>query len=539
MTVFSTAYFPLIQYGDVKFGIYTANTTGYTLPTINYNINSIRTTPGAFLSQTENITLQGFCYGTGIASLLFLASGLKSRLEANNKKNSSLLIQYGTNILFTGIANVNKIEFSESSDNWLCKIGYNIDFSLHDDNNSGITGLITLATGNYITNAQDTYSLEILKDKTYIYDDTQDLQNDPHLNHPYKLSRTISATANSLNKSGALIYAKQWVQNREINFSMSGMFPRGSTIRLYNQERSINFDESAGQYSIQDSFIVKSGNPWLESFDVVTNVDDKGMRKIVINGTIEGLAPATGHYRFVLDNNHASGFRDLYPFANSGFDRSKYGPLIANPTTNDTQLLGNPTTHSPGAMKYANAVSGYHLLRYNDMFYNRAMVYDPNTIVIPSNITQIFSSNPINKIPTDITEGLDPFKGIITYSYTYNSRPGPKIDYALTENISYTKSFPVARTTSFQILGRKLGPIVYEYYNSSGLGEISITYNGVFPKLSGLKPYVFPIKIIRDIDDYLNGYAPDAANSYLTENKQNFNIIDSTISKTKIWKYKN
>ena len=69
----------------------------------------------------------------------------------------------------------------------------------------------------------------------------------------YKLSRTVSAVGQRIHpKSGALHFAKKWVKDRLEASPFQNAF-NTTDFHLYNQERSINSDESAGNYSVTDS----------------------------------------------------------------------------------------------------------------------------------------------------------------------------------------------------------------------------------------------------------------------------------------------
>ena len=77
------------------------------------------------------------------------------------------------------------------------------------------------------------------------------------------------------------------------------------------------------------------------------------------------------------------------------------------------------------------------------------------------------------------------------------------IKEALIEDISVSQSFPTIRTKEIEVLGRRLGPLVIEYYNSYKPGTRTVTYEGTFPSNTGLKKYSFPQDIVDRIDNML------------------------------------
>lgn len=509
-----------VQYGNFFF----KSEHGYPTPNVSFDIENIRTSAGDYLMSERNITLQGVCYAnkmvahnstanTGISKvdqLFALASGLQTKIFKYN--NSPLTIQCGNKILISGDAVVQSIEFNENDNNWSQTVDYNIRFKILSSGQYHHSGLLTSGLHHYVKNVSDNYSLQLMDNDKYFFNN--------NFVPMYKVSRTISAVGQRAKlPTGALYYAKQWVANREITNPMTGILPTG-LFQLYNQERTVELDESAGSYSITDSFIAKNGPPWIDSFDISLEVDENFLRTITINGYVQGLEPATGIY---YTDNSVSGISGIYP-----------------------TVSGNSFTHNRNpphtGTKYNNAVSGYSVVKsgisqriYSYDSSSQALVYDNWH---GKNDFTNYKSRPINNIPLSSTESLFPFEGKITYSRTYNNRPMSIMTGAITENIQINSSLPVARFKEIKILGRKLGPIVYEYYNSSGLGSISVSYEGIFPQPTGLKKYSFPQAIVNAVDNFVKSYQPlPPYTGYMKQNNQTINITENKIIRNIVWEY--
>lgn len=562
-----------IKYGDqseanrFKF----ESETGYPTPSVNININQIRTSAGDYLSTEKYIILQGVCYvgrmtehndekstneldenkkSIMVADLFEKASGLQSAIMSRNSEKLFIGVAGGSPLINDN-AVVDSISFSPNNNNWSTTIDYEISFRV---NISGTGGYLLrdggTPTGAYVSSITDNYKLELLNDDQYSYQD--------RYAPTYKLSRTLGAVGQRIQAaSGAVFHAKQWVAGRERAAPLTGMF-RPDDFILYNQERSVDINEPAGSYTITDSFIAKSGNPWIDKWTIETSVDQKLNKKFILKGSIQGLEPATGIYSPDVLNMklggsngtrpvNPSGRADIYPVA-TGYGEVGYlngdtarlnlnSPHQANPLIGASTEVGEPTT------AYHNAVSGY-MTQASPESLDRIMLY--------KDVGETFAkgsdgwlgkdefgaviTRPIHPIPLSTNEALFPFEGKITYSREFDCRPMPIVSGALVESIKISTNFPSIRTKEVKILGRRLGPIVYEYYNSLNGGTRTVTYEGIFPRVTGLRQYTFPQALLNDMSGILMLYAPPGI-GYIKEDKQILNLTENRVTKTLSWAF--
>jgi hypothetical protein len=539
-----------ISYGNFDF----LSASGYPTPNLSVSTNQVRTPAGDYLMSEKTITLDGMCYAarktvqnqtsaptasqkdTTVNGLFLLASGLHDKILQNNHSGLKIYLinRQSDNYLINDIASIDTISFKENENNWRNSIDYSIVLKVYS---SGSGSYLTKDGGHYVTSVTDTYNLQLIDNDKYLYQDKYI--------PVYKLTRTIGAVGKRITStSGALYHAKQWVIDRQAAAPLTGMF-RTSDFLLYNQEREISVDEPGGSYSITDSFIAKSGYPWIDNYSITTVVDYQFNRTISINGFIQGLEPATGIYDsrnidISTTNgvpNSTSGKLDIYP-AITGIN----GYAADNGKTNLFTYNIGGSNLAMGKSKYMNAVSGYNIVRSN--IFNRALAYNTSTTNLISsdwdgqNYFSNYKTRPLNPLPLSLTESLYPFEGKITYQAEYDSRPLSIMTGAISETFSFTEKLPSIRVQEIQILGRRLGPLVYEYYGSSGIGNRTVSYEAVFPRETGLKGYSFPQGIINAIDNTLLSYQPlPPFTGNLQEDSQQIFLTENKIVCTKSWNY--
>lgn len=547
-----------IKYGDFEFN----SISGYPVPNASFGINHNRTGPGDYLSSEQTVSLQGVCYALRMTeqndtrgysklpdnaaangkndtldALFFKANHLHKKMTQNNNKLLFIALQTNANTykpLVSGNAILEDITFSENQNNWTSTIDYELQFKILVAN----TGSRLLASGNtsldnYVTSVTDNYSLEAVYDNQDKYKGAA----------TYKLTRNIGAVGSRvLAASGALYHAKKWVIDRADYVPTTGVFvPEYFT--LYNQERSINLSEVDGSYSITDSFIAKSGDPWIETYNISIDVDETFKRTIKIDGTIQGLTPATGVYGTGFIQVTTQNGNVVFPSGKQDIQPTITGLIGGFGDTTDNGLVTLSNGQKAYRTKYGNAVSGYHYL--SNVVFPRANDYDiASQNLVSSNFNPgVFSNHktkPLNSIPLSVNEAFYPFEGKITYSRTYDTRYSSIISGSIAESFSIDDKMPTIRTEEIQVLGRRLGPIVYEYYGSTTMGTRTISYEGYFPTPTGsMKKYEFPKQIMKNIESTLSLYRP-AGNylvSHVTSDTQDYNITNNKISRSITWEY--
>jgi hypothetical protein len=546
----------LVQYGNPNNNPFVFDSKkGFPTPTLSIDVNHVRTGPGDYITTEQMINLEGVCYVGKMVdqndvrnydelspneksqSIVDLINKVQELETAITSRNNGLLVVGIPDIrnipfLVSGNAKLEEINFNENENNWTNTIDYSIVFKIYVSGTG--SPLIDPSGFAYVESVTDSYSLEPMYENQYIHNNRY---------YPtYKLTRNIGAVGKRVTSaSGSLYHAKKWVVDREQWKPLTGILDP-SVFSLYNHERSVNFSEVEGSYSITDTCIAKSGDPWIENFTMSLDIDDKFKRTISINGTVQGLAPAFPLYNKsdlnIYENNillNPSGKLDIYP-TTTGFPSGGYASI-------DVVIRDNVEVDIK-RVKYQNAVSGYREIVDSNTVFSRAKEYDllcQNLITDNFHGKKSFSdykNKALNSIPLSINDALYPFEGKINYSATYDTRPTGVISGALFESFSVDDKLPVVRTEEIKVLGRRLGPIVYEYYNSPNAGTRTVSYEGVFPRQTGLKKYYFPREIIRQLDNALMLYQPQLPyTGFITENTENLNITTNTISRSITWEY--
>lgn len=496
-----------VSYGSFNF----LSSNGYPVPNFTLSIDHNRTSAGDYLSSDMVVTLEGIVYtqkmaqhnatGGGTTSVITLfnkASGLKSSILENN--GGKCIIKCGSEKIVDHSGIIRNISFKENDNAWAYTIDYTIEIGIPWVSDTAWSNLTH--SGHYnVSNVQDEYRVEVMDDQMYLY-------NNNYL-PTYRISRTLGATGKSFNSSGALYYAKEWVKNREVTAPLTGIL-KPSEFPLYNQTRNVSASEVDGTYTISDTFISKSGSPWIDTRTINSTLDNNFIRQVEINGKIQGLQPATG----IL-----------------------YSPTPSSSGINDLR----PLITGINNYKYENAVSGYAALIGE--FYNIAKNYADLSISNWHGVGEgLFNHNdvfsrPINPIPISVIEGLNPTEGSISYTRIYNSRPLSLISGALSETINIRESKPTLSIVPIFVIGRRLGPVISSNTFASGIGVRTVAYEGVFPRATGLKGYQFSPTTRDEINLFVSGLKPSNSNSIIKEDSETLNLTENRLSRTISWEY--
>lgn len=502
---------------NITYGWFTFESlSGYPVPNISLSTNHERTSAGQYLSSEMSITLEGLIYtqrmanqdsssmagSDSIKTLFDKAYSLKQHIINNN--TGLLKIFCGSSYLVSGTGFLKNISFDQNDNHWTNSINYKIELSVP------LTGIMNTGTTNnlhyHVVSVQDDYQIEAIDDQMYRVNDTLYLPT-------YRITRTIGAKGKSVNNSGAIYNAKQWVLQREAFKPITGIF-KPSEFPLYNQTRNISVAEVEGSYTISDTFISKSGDPWIDTRSISLSTDNNGLQQIEINGKIQGLERVFPAYQ---------------PSLSYTKDNKSVDPTIGVlPVSNQT------TTPSPRSYKYENAVSGY--MNHINVMYDQALAYYKLSKSYNQYAGTPSNSLVLNPIPVSVTEGMNPTEGSISYVRTYNNRPICLVSGALSENISIRESNPVESYAEIFVVGRRLGPVLVSNTFNKGVGVKTISYEGVFPGATGLKKYSFPNNIRQEINKFISGLKPPNP-SIIKEDTETLNLIENRIARTVSWEY--
>ena len=202
--------------------------------------------------------------------------------------------------------------------------------------------------------------------------------------------------------------------NPVINFFASGLLNLSAAhYGGFNHSRSENIDVSQGTYSVQDNWILSSGNSY-ENYNLSLNFSQDNPRHTVsVEGVIKGLTsiPASGS---VFGGNHHSTFNTAYENA-----INKYRGITSN---------GQFGINAHVFKRAQNAAGGFTL----------------------------------NDIPLSVAVGTNEFTGEINYSIQYDDRPrnligGPNTAF---ENVTISDTYPGDVFAVIPVIGRSTGPVL-------------------------------------------------------------------------------
>jgi hypothetical protein len=297
------------------------------------------------------------------------------------------------------------------------------------------------------------------------------------------------------------VFAKTWVENMsKKGFRTNSSAPDNSSpyfknpfdqnLFAFNHNRTINIDIFNGSYEINDTWLaMPSGIPYTETYSVETSSGEDYVKTVRIQGNIiglsitnQGLMTNSGVLPTGTGNNGViDGQLKLDSYnTNNQINSTSYGTL-------DSATPGNnaPPQQTITSEKYNNALNAWtnhikpYLYRRASLVLNssdRTLDYIPPYAVNPP----LAPNNPIysretllSTIPVGTSEGHDPRKGTISYSYEYTNRL-TIISGVITENINVNYENPTDSTSEIQIIGRALGPVIQRTGRSNPKKTISI-----------------------------------------------------------------
>jgi hypothetical protein len=254
---------------------------------------------------------------------------------------------------------------------------------------------------------------------------------------------------------------------------------------LYNHLRSINFSITEAKYEVTDTWLaMPTGIRYIEDYSVEMSTDEKYIHTVRVQGEIKGLSMAAAG---ALTGNPGL-INELAP---TRLDLSYSSGLISGVLTTGSQKLldvadqDSPNTNQFYGSKYANAASGW-LSDIKPYLYRRACLVmnskDRNTPYIyaainpppPPNNPMYSTLGLLNIIPVSTSEGHNPRKGTISYSYEFNNK-FTIISGVISENITMSDTGPTDVIGEAFVLGRALGPILQNLgTKTSSSKEVSI-----------------------------------------------------------------
>lgn len=217
-----------------------------------------------------------------------------------------------------------------------------------------------------------------------------------------------------------------------------------------------SIDKEAGSYSVDEQYILFSGDPIVHTINVNTDVDQAERRVVNVDGTIQG-------------------FNTLDPFANT---RNNYANAI-----NYYNTVVNPTFNSG---------------------INEAPYVIPSAYYWAKSVSDLSWLNPV---ATSKSLGRDLSAGSVTYSFGFDDRPPALISGSVLESITVNDTYPGEIFSATPVIGRNQ-PIL-QYLNSRSEYKRSLNINITMGE--------YPVKQWNNtgVINNTNGYWNDASRSQL------------------------
>lgn len=495
-----------IRYGGSLFS--NPPNSGRAIPLLTIDTAANRDIDNTILSYKTTLQLEGTVVGTGLSDCLAKYSGIESYFSDPAKQNKTFEILCD-NINLTSYSGTYFVSSNaaKSESNWVITLPYSITLES------------IYATGNAVIESyDDSWTIEPLEEvyyfdytpKTTLYEyksnatiDTSEAPSQTNLDIKsidmpmrnflqYRITHRLSAVGKAIDrsnpnnpavassKSQAFFEAAKWVKERAD--SAYGPFtpspPTGVQIynqpvssaqglRLYNHIRTVESNVSAGSYGITDTWLaLGTGVKYTEDFTWEISTDDKFLKTVSINGTIKGLEEAPNGYVVFpsslmtgnITNEFLTSFKDQTK-TNNKFHNALYG--------------------------YISGVKPYLYERASAALSSVPSPNNPQGRTLP--IRWIGSKNivPLNIAPLSYTETLNPNAGSITYSVSYNNKPGSWLSGVLSSSLTITDNRQSDTVAETFVLGRPLGPILEKVGNSKA--ERRVNLEVVFPVPTGFK----------------------------------------------------
>jgi hypothetical protein len=354
------------------------------------------------------------------------------------------------------------------------------------------------------------------------------------------------------------VFAKTWVENMSQkgfrstaptnNSSPYFKNPFDQKLFAFNHNRTVNIDIFNGSYEVNDTWLaMPSGIPYTETYSIETSTGEDYIKTVRVAGNIVGLS--------ITNNSVMTTGGPL--IAGTGDSAIIDGQLQLDIYNQNGQALSTtyrnldeprpqgsfPPSNTISAIKYENALGAWtnhikpFLYRRASLAINssdRSLDYIPSYTVqppIPPNNPIYSREGLLSTIPITSSEGHDPRKGTISYSYEYNNKLNI-ISGVISENISVSYTNPVDSTSETQVIGRVLGPILQRTGRSTPKKtvniEISIPSATNINQISLNNPACPLYKngyLFRTIEQIIEAHRPYSPGSFLNEPIQTIGLV--------------
>lgn len=295
------------------------------------------------------------------------------------------------------------------------------------------------------------------------------------------------------------------------NITTNSYFGYGrSAYEFYDLQGSTSFDDLTGEFSVNLSWIMKSFNSYSAPYYIVSNVsesmDNSMKRKITKQGTIYGFS--TGNFPASVPFTDIDGCKFRSDTLSFGKDMKYKHALMGFDTISST----------------IDATEGEDLLPEDSEWYGGTYFPKASAPGMSTNAAQ-----------SEI--GYNPYAGTINYSYTFDDQPDSLVSDAIVDSLTVTDKKPQQKIEIISVIGRRHGPMVRDSSFDYDVGVKTVSYEGIFGRETTLKKYSFRQSIIDAIDDLVLGYAPDADNVSIEEDRQDLSLTSNKVTRTITWHY--
>ncbi len=292
--------------------------------------------------------------------------------------------------------------------------------------------ILASLSGAFINDFSEDWSLETDESAT----------EQPHINRSYRITHTINATGKTHYGpkdetevgSQEVVKRKAWEQARlfvqsKLCSSVKDLYPNSAGIigkgvinlhdayQGYNHTRTEQINESAGSYSVTETFLLASGNAY-ETYNMSISSDTSNpFVSVSIDGNVKGLTPIPPSGASFGGSN-VSAFEHLNHVGSGAYDTAirKY------------MMISNSGKFGIGSDLYKRA--------------NAAVAVQ------------------LNSQPNSVSLGMNENTGEITYNLSFDNRPTNIVSGVLSENITVNDTYPGDVFAVIPVLGRPTGPVL-------------------------------------------------------------------------------
>lgn len=368
------------------------------------------------------------------------------------------------------------------------------------------------------------------------------------------------------------VFAKAWVENMSKKaFKASAPAPLDNSapyfknpfdnnLFAFNHNRTINIDIFNGTYETNDTWTaMPSGIPYTETYSLEVSSGEDYVKTVRVQGNIVGLVIAnqglmTNSGVLPSGSGNAAIIDGQIKLNNYNINGQTQGPPYTTLDATSTSSAGttNPPPQSIADNKYNNALNAWtnhikpFLYRRASLAVNssdRTLTYLPpytqRPPVVPNN-PMYCNETLLSTIPVSTSEGHDPRKGTISYTYEFTNRL-TIISGVIGENISVSYDNPTDSTTEVQVIGRALGPIIQRTGRSNPKKTVSVEIG--IPPVTGISqislnspscPMHKSGYLFQTIEQIIEAHRPYSSSSFLNEPIQNVGAV-YTSNDTEQW----